>query len=211
MSVSPCSAHPGSTVIRRHRPATPVADDPTRALGAWRTALISRRRFLLATAGGSAALLFGTPGLGQAETSDPWPTLDAVLDHMLPSELDSPGATEIQASDYLRFVVNDRRIDQGEREFILQGSGWLDELAEQKHAQRFPALGFADREQLLRQVTRSAAGENWVSTLLSYLLEALLTAPAYGGNTDGIGWRWLQYTPGFPLPGPGTRYPELPL
>ena len=42
-------------------------------------------------------------------------------------------------------------------------------------------------------------------------LEALLTAPAYGGNTDGIGWRWLEYVPGFPLPGSGTRYPELPL
>ena len=34
---------------------------------------------------------------------------------------------------------------------------------------------------------------------------------AYGGNTDGIGWRWLEYVPGFPLPGPGTRYAELPL
>ena len=75
----------------------------------------------------------------------------------------------------------------------------------------FPALGFDDKEGLLRRITASAAGENWVSTLLSYLLEALLSAPAYGGNTDRLGWRWLQYTPGFPLPGPGTRYPELPL
>ena len=72
-------------------------------------------------------------------------------------------------------------------------------------------LGVDDKEGLLRRITASAAGENWVSTLLSYLLEALLTAPAYGGNTDQLGWRWLQYTPGFPLPGPGTRYPELPL
>ncbi len=198
-------------MIRRQRPATPVAEDPTRALEAWRTALISRRRFLIAAAGGSAALLFGTPRPVHARASDPWPTLDAVLEHMLPSEPDSPGAAEIHASDYLRFVVDDPRIDEAGREFILQGSGWLDELAQQKHSLPFPALGFDDKEQLLRQITQTAAGENWVSTLLSYLLEALLTAPAYGGNTDGIGWRWLQYIPGFPLPGPGTRYPELPL
>ncbi|MCW5587404.1 MAG: gluconate 2-dehydrogenase subunit 3 family protein, partial [Chromatiales bacterium] len=67
------------------------------------------------------------------------------------------------------------------------------------------------RELLLRRTAASAAGENWLSTLLSYLFEALLTAPAYGGNPNGIGWRWLSYVPGFPLPGPGTRYPELPL
>ena len=92
-----------------------------------------------------------------------------------------------------------------------RATSWLDELARQEHGRPFITLDFDDKDRLLRQITRSAAGENWVSTLLTYLFEALLTAPAYGGNTDGLGWRWLQYVPGFPLPGRGTRYTELPL
>ena len=198
-------------MIRRQRPATPDSVESNRNLAAWRQALISRRRFLTAAAGGSVALLFGPSRFASAEARDPWVTIEAVLEHLLPSEPDSPGAAEIHALDYLRFVANDPRIDPQEREFIMQGSDWLDELAQEAHGQDFNALGFDDKEGLLRRITASAAGENWVSTLLSYLLEALLTAPAYGGNTDRLGWRWLQYTPGFPLPGPGTRYPELPL
>lgn len=197
-------------MIRRPKPKIPDPHAASQPLHAWRCALVSRRRFLITAAGGSIAMLF-QPHLAGAETSDPWPTLEAALEHMLPSEPDSPGAREIHALDYLRFVVSDPRVDREERDFILQGSRWLDDLARQKTGQPFHSLGFDDKEQLLRQVAQSAAGENWVSTLLSYLLEALLTAPAYGGNTDGIGWRWLQYVPGFPLPGPGTRYPELPL
>jgi len=155
--------------------------------------------------------LFGLPSLAGEADYDPWPTLGAVLAHLLPSEPDSPGASEINALDYLRFVVGDSRIDREERDFLLQGNRWLDDLAVERQGRSFVALDFDGKEQLMRQIAASAAGENWISTLLSYLLEALLTAPAYGGNSDQVGWRWLQYVPGFPLPAPGTRYTDLPL
>ena len=41
---------------------------------------------------------------------------------------------------------------------------------------------------------------NWLSLLLTYLLEALLADPVYGGNPGGIGWQWLAHQPGFPTP-----------
>ena len=177
----------------------------------FRAQLVTRRHFLIAAAGGSLALLFGTGGRAYAAETDPWSTLDAVLDHLLPTEPDAPGAREIRALDYLRFVVSDPWVDREERDFILQGVRWLDDLAGKRFDNSFVALDQTQKERLLRQVAQSSAGENWLATLLTYLFEALLTAPAYGGNPDGIGWRWLEYVPGFPLPGPGTRYPELPL
>lgn len=197
-------------MIRRTGPDC-THQDPAVSLARLRDALLSRRRFLIQSAGGTVALLFGLRGKIAAEDQDPWPTLDAVLRHLLPSEPDSPGAAEIHALDYLRFVVGDPKVSADDRTFIVQGSRWLNELAQQTHASAFPDLDDERREQLLRRSAASAAGENWLSTLLSYLFEALLTAPAYGGNPGGIGWRWLSYVPGFPLPGPGTRYPELPL
>ena len=209
-------------MIRRQRPSgpPPVAGAHfTAAPADFRQVLLSRRRLLIQAAGGSLALLFGLPTAGRgdqpensvADTNDPWPILDSVAQHLLPSEPESPGAREINALGYLRFVVSDRFIAQQDRDFIVQGARWLDQLAQQQTGQPFTALDEDGREQLLRQTARSAAGENLIATLLTYLFEALLTAPAYGGNPDGIGWRWLQYVPGFPLPGPGTRYPELPL
>lgn len=200
------------TVIRRTRSACSGLHDQTACLAPWRERLVSRRRFLIRSAGGSVALLFGLPALigAQGDAYDPWPTLDSVTRHLLPSEAESPGASEIHALDYLRSVVAEPRLDPQEREFVLQGNQWLDDLAQQQYGRSFSQLDDVLKEQLLRQVARTPAGENWLSTLLSYLLEALLTAPAYGGNPDGIGWRWLEYVPGFPLPAAGTRYWELP-
>jgi len=45
--------------------------------------------------------------------------------------------------------------------------------------------------------------------LLTYILEALLTDPVYGGNPNGIGWTWLQHQPGFPTPTEDKKYYKL--
>ena len=39
-------------------------------------------------------------------------------------------------------------------------------------------------------------GRAWLSLLLYYIFEALLSDPVYGGNPDGIGWQWLEHQPG---------------
>ncbi|MEE8342688.1 MAG: gluconate 2-dehydrogenase subunit 3 family protein, partial [Gammaproteobacteria bacterium] len=64
----------------------------------------------------------------------------------------------------------------------------------------FTALNEQERETVLREIEQSRAGRNWLSTLLTYLLEALLADPVYGGNPNGIGWQWLEHQPGYPLP-----------
>lgn len=184
-------------------------------LADWHSRLTSRRNFLLGLAGGSLAGLFGgiafAAGSTRLDETQRWQILDVVQRHLLPSEPDSPGATEIRALDYLRFVVTDPKIDAQERQFILEGVGWLEELSHQQHGDSFLALEAGVREQLLRRIATSPAGENWLSTLILYLMEALLGDPAYGGNPDGIGWRWLRHTPGFPRPTAATVYPRLPL
>ena len=183
----------------------------------WRQELISRRRFLMRMAGGSLAVLFPAPRL-LAEGASPadddnedrqWKVLAAVQEHLLPSEPEAPGAREINALGYLRFVVSDSTTDREDREFILKGSGWLEEMAVEHEGASFLDLTSEQRERVLRRIEQSQAGENWLSTMLMYIFEALLTDPVYGGNPDGIGWRWLQHTPGFPRPPANKRYPLL--
>ena len=182
---------------------------------AWRQSIISRRAFLLRMAGGSAAILFPPLAISatdeeQALTTDQqWAILDQVQQHMFPSEVDAPGAKEINALNYLRFVIEDKQLDTEDRDFILKGAGWLEGMSIQLTKRSFLELNEEFRERVLRRIEQSDAGENWLSTLLLYLFEALLTDPVYGGNPEGIGWKWLGHQPGFPRPPADKRYGVL--
>jgi gluconate 2-dehydrogenase gamma chain len=175
----------------------------------FRQQTLTRRRFLLGMAGGSLATLMplSLPAQDeQAAKPDHWAILERVQDHLFPSEVTAPGARELNALDYLKWVVTDKGIDEEERLFILRGVNWLEDLSLQQHQVGFLKLPAEQQDKLLRQVARSDAGENWIATLLIYLLEALLSAPVYGGNPDQVGWRWLGHQPGFPLPDTSNRY-----
>jgi gluconate 2-dehydrogenase gamma chain len=181
----------------------------TPELESWRRALADRRAFLLAGAGGFVALFAPTASGGPGAAQDPWPLLAAVQDHLFPSELDAPGAREIHALRYLQGVLGDPRGDRDEQRFILRGAGWLEDLSRQRHRVSFLDLDPLRRELVLREVASTVRGENWLSTLLLYVCEALLADPVYGGNPDGIGWTWLRHQPGYPRPTADKRHGTL--
>jgi len=201
-----CKVPTGATVVEIP-PNPPLKKGGTGALDEWRHTLLSRRTFLLASAGGLAALF--APAGALAATANPWPVLAAVQNHLFPSELGSPGAREINALSYLQGVLADPRGDREEQRFILKGVDRLEDLSRRRHQASFVALDSIRREQVLREVANARPGENWISTLLLYLCEALLTDPVYGGNPDCIGWAWLEHQPGFPRPTPDKKYGSL--
>lgn len=176
---------------------------------------IGRRTFLSGAAGFIATLLLSpviartVKSHASALTKDPWQTLSVVQDHLFPSEADSPGAKDINAISYLRNMLADPVTDTDEKEFILNGVRWLNELALERHKADFVHLSYSQQAAMLQQITKTKAGRNWASKLLSYLLEALLSDPVYGGNPDGIGWKWLEHRPGYPRPPMNKRYYDL--
>jgi gluconate 2-dehydrogenase gamma chain len=178
----------------------------------WRERVLSRRRFLLSAAGGSVAVLFplavigASTGAASLDDASRWQLIGAVQSHLFPSEPTAPGAREINALAYLRSVVRDSSLEAEHRSFVLRGADWVAEQALTLEQTSFVELDEAQREHVLRQVAATGPGENWLSTLLTYLFEALLTDPVYGGNPEGIGWKWLGHTPGFPRPSPDKRY-----
>ena len=188
----------------------------------WQTQLLDRRRFLIASAGGSLALLFSR-ALSAADTTDSadtadtaeadaldepqrWAIIAAVQQQLFPSEADAPGARELNALEFLQRALAEPDRDPEDAAFILRGAGWLQQLAPQSGG--FTSLDAAGREQLLRRIAASEAGEDWLSMLLLFILQALLLDPIYGGNPDGIGWAWLRHIPGFPAP--SQPYYQLP-
>ena len=186
------------------------------AFASWQASPVSRRHFIQSLSAISAGMLL--PVSGQAKSQSratakpqqaPWPTIAAVQEHLFPSEPDSPGARDINAAAYLKNLLDDAEHDQDERNFILNGPTWLNELAKTEHQKSFTQLDTNQGEQLLQRIARSDAGENWLSLLLLYIFEALLSSPIYGGNPDGIGWRWLEHNPGYPQPTSNNSYKKL--
>ena len=182
------------------------------------TGQVSRRNLLKSAAG--AAGMMALPAFSfdsktqnsfeKSKKTDPWLTLDATLAHLLPTSATGPSAADINALPYLYQVMKVQPTSPEEKEFIVKGVGWLNSFANSEYSKAFVQLSFDEKELLLRVISRSSAGENWLNTLLNYIFEAMLTPPAYGGNPDGIGWQWLEHQAGFPLPDKGQRYFELP-
>lgn len=133
--------------------------------------------------------------------------LDAVQMRLFPDDGDGPSARDLHALDYLQWALADpKNIADGDADFIEKGIGWLEEASQDSLGESFAALSSQQQDQLLRQVASSRAGENWLSLLLYYLIESLTLDPVYGGNPDGIGWRWLEHQPGFPRPTKHNTY-----
>ncbi len=140
---------------------------------------------------------------------EPWLTIAVVQEHLFPAEKNAPGAKDIHALEYLQSMLKAPDVTEEERILIRNGVGWLNNLSQQQYSKHFIELAAGDKEKILRRVEGSRAGSRWLSLLLTYLIEALLSDPVYAGNPDGIGWKWLNHQPGFPRPDKSKMYFKL--
>lgn len=140
---------------------------------------------------------------------DPWWTLYEVQEHLFPQMEDSPGAKDIQATLYLKRELADPRVTRKEADFIIKGVEWLNDMSMKIQSARFVDLDYEKREAVLHQIEKSNEGQRWISLVIYYVIEALLTDPVYGGNPDGSGWKWLSHHVGLPRPTAEKVYSKL--
>ena len=138
-----------------------------------------------------------------------WQTIAQVQETLFPAAEDVPGASDFGADVYLHKAIENPNADGEDKDFIMRGVGWLDDLAQQRLKKTFLQLTTTQQQEIIAVIVKSKAGRNWVSMLLSYILEALLTDPVYGGNNNGIGWKWLQHQPGYPAPAADKTWDRL--
>lgn len=179
---------------------------------------MDRRAFLASSGVALSAALLGrldafaaaapapTPLSGAGIEPDGWRILGLIQAHLFPSETQAPGAREVNALDYLHFVMSWEGTDPVEPRILRSGLDRLREIAAQTAGGTFEALDVPGREQALRTLESGEGGTEWILLVLDYVFEALLADPIYGGNPDRVGWRWLQIEPGHRRPGPDQRY-----
>jgi len=177
----------------------------------------SRRNFLKAASIAPAALYLtacnnsNTSKIANTSTSSlleqaPWNTFNAVQNQLFPKDDKSPGADDINATGYLKSVLTLPGTDEADKKFIRDGVSWINDISQKMFSSSFLQLDTNNKEKVLQRIASSSAGESWLSLLLLYIFEALIVAPVYGGNTNKVGWEWLEHIPGFPLPPENKRY-----
>ena len=138
-----------------------------------------------------------------------WQTIARVQETLFPAAEDVPGASDFGADVYLHRAIENPNADAEDKDFIMRGVGWLNDLTQQSFKKTFLQLTRTQQQEIIEAIVKSRAGRNWVSMLLSYILEALLADPVYGGNKNGIGWKWLQHQPGYPAPAADKTWDQL--
>jgi gluconate 2-dehydrogenase gamma chain len=135
--------------------------------------------------------------------------LQSVQEILFPSDDNGPGAAEINAYNYVVWVMSDLLKDPAEVTYFKNGIGWIDESANEIFSKKYIELNEEEKQELIRLISKENWGEGWLSVLLTFIFEALLSDPQYGGNPDSIGWQWLDYKNGLPRPTPELLYPEI--
>ncbi len=134
-------------------------------------------------------------------------TMFAVQQILFPDDGDGPSAADLHALKYLNWALKDpNNIADGDPAYLIKGLVSVDVFTEDLVGKKFIELSVKKQNEMLTKIENSSFGENWISLILYYLVEALLLDPAYGGNPNGIGWKWLEHQPGFPRPNSQQTY-----
>ena len=164
---------------------------------------MKRRFFILSTiaiTGGALALL---PNLKASDlTVENWLIIQQIQNILLPKNNNAPSADEFGATNYLILASKHSSFNKDDLDFLKRGA---EELI--RREKKFLLLSISKQENALKKFSETRFGENWISLLLFYTIEALVSDPIYGGNKNELGWKWLGHNSGKPRP--QVKYAEL--
>jgi len=165
--------------------------------------LLTRRNFLKNSFLSSVILLTCSGEVFAAVT--PSQTLGILHKDLFPVSDILPSVKFINANLYLNRIFISRRISDEDKTFLRDGVTWLNEEAVDKYKKVYADLSPSKRQKVLEEVVETDWGEAWLANIITYLFEAMLGDPIYGGNGGELGWVWLNHKAGNPRPTKAIR------
>jgi gluconate 2-dehydrogenase gamma chain len=165
--------------------------------------MINRRDFFQYSGMVGVAVIVGVAAkkyaLANNASTNTYKTFEALINHMFKDE-DGYVTSQLNIIGYFKGVLSDSRIDIDSRNYLINGTRWLNESADEEYDKEFVSLNTTQKEALLKKVSMLRWGDDWLYKVMGYYFEATLSDPIYGGNLNGTGWKWLEFHPGFPRP-----------
>jgi len=157
------------------------------------------RRFFL-KAGFLSSAVFVMQGCELFSITTPLETITLLQKDLFPKA----DELNITTSTYMTTVFNHTRIDEEDKEFIKNGVKWLNEESVKMYKNSYTKILPSQREAVLQVITKEKWGESFIYQIMTFIFEAMLGDPIYGGNNNEKGWKWLEFEGG--LPRPKERY-----
>ncbi len=136
-------------------------------------------------------------------------TIKAVQSILFPNDRNGPSAEDLNAFEYLLWHLQDKRLDGYDRKSYPKGATKVNNKALELFNSNFFELPINQQEEIVALMTKDKKTKMWFSRLVTFLFEALLADPIYGGNPNHIGWNWLNHNPGQPRPTKDISYPFI--
>ena len=156
---------------------------------------VSRRSFIASSILAGTALALLPQGCKSHIDIEPFKVIEAVQNLLFPKGLDAPYASDFGATAYLANVASHSSFVASDLRFLKRGA---QELMDENN--NFLTKSIKEQNEILEDFSDSRLGANWISFLLFFTLEALLSDPIYGGNKNELGWKWLGHNAGQPRP-----------
>jgi len=133
----------------------------------------------------------------------------SVQNILFPKDTIGPSAKEINAHLYFIWTLSDENILKSDKKYALDGIKWIQETAQEAYQTNYLKLSNEQQEELIKKVSNKNWGENWLSYMMTFIIEAMVSDPIYGFNKNAIGVKWLAHQYGLPRPNATTKYPEI--
>jgi len=163
---------------------------------------ITRRVFIISSLATGTALFLLPQGHKTSIKLEPFKIIEKVQAILFPKNGNAPSADEFEATNYLLIVSSHPSFSKDDLLFLQKGAK---ELIKQEP--KFLTMSFQKQSDVINDFSKTKIGRNWLSILLYYTIEALLSDPIYGGNRNEVGWKWLNHHTGKPQP--KTKFAEV--
>lgn len=123
--------------------------------------------------------------------------LEAVVDRILPSDENGPGALEARAAHFIDRSLAGYQSDS--REGYALGLLAIDEHARVTKSKGFASLSPAEQDVILTAVAANeikgfeSTGSSFFNMVRNHTIDGTFSDPYYGGNRDFVGWDMLGY------------------
>jgi len=150
----------------------------------------------------------------QINIDDKYYQIDTILfkeiaDILFPKTSISPSASEFKAVIYYLWNLKDSNIKAKKRHYLASNLSRIDNYCKENYKNSFIKLGKKEKESAIKEISLKNWGENYLSSLMTLIIESMYANQIYGCNPDNIGRNWLSFKGGYPQPTIKNKYPEI--
>lgn len=124
-----------------------------------------------------------------------WEIIKSTIEHLFPKSSKFSGANELEVVNFLKIITNDKYFEKEDLDFLLTGAKEI-----YQKSNNFLTLLPNQKESILRDFENAEIGKKWLSMVMNYSIEGMLSDPIYGGNKNELGWIALNHKAGLPRP-----------